>query len=85
MKIVGITLVTFIILFSYSLDTQGLSLSSAIVSVTDSLNNTLSTQTDINGAYTINNITQGAFSGNITKGGYTTYNFSGTMSPPDRQ
>ena len=85
MKVVGITLVTFIILFSYSFiwteDAQGLSLSSATVSVTDSLNIAQTALTAADGTYTISNITQGTFSGSIAKVGYYPYNFSNTMSP----
>ncbi|HDZ61601.1 MAG TPA: hypothetical protein ENH40_00445, partial [Nitrospirae bacterium] len=56
-------------------------LSSATVSVTDSLSNQQSTLTAADGSYTINDIAQGAFSGDITKAGYTTFNFSDTMTP----
>ncbi|OGL46729.1 MAG: hypothetical protein A2W05_02160 [Candidatus Schekmanbacteria bacterium RBG_16_38_10] len=84
MKVVGITLVTFIILFSYSFirteDTQGLPISSATVTVTDFLNITQTVLTDTNGDYTITGIASGAFSGNITKNGYASYPFFGTMT-----
>ena len=56
-------------------------LPSATVSVTDSAGGNFSTNTEPNGTYTINNIYQGAFTGTITKPGYTTYNISDTMSP----
>ncbi|MEW6417392.1 MAG: PKD domain-containing protein [Nitrospirota bacterium] len=59
----------------------GLPISSATVSVTDSSNITQNALTDINGKYTINGISSGAFSGTIIKDGYSTYNLSGTMSP----
>ncbi len=58
----------------------GLPLPSATISITDSLNITKAALTDINGSYTINGISSGAFSGSITKDGYTPYNFSGTMA-----
>lgn len=59
---------------------SGLSVSSASVSVTDSLNSTQTALTDTNGNYTITGIASGAFSGSITKSYYTSYNFAGTMS-----
>jgi len=73
--------------------TTGLPLPSATVSVTDSLIGPQgegrlalfiiigkTALTDSNGRYTIYNISPGAFSGSITKEGYATYNFSGTMA-----
>jgi len=73
--------------------TTGLPLPSATVSVTDSLIGPQgegrlalfiiirkTALTDSNGRYTIYNISPGAFSGTITKDGYATYNFSGTMA-----
>ena len=67
MKVVGITLVTFKILLSYSFiqaeDTQGLLIPSATVSVTDFLNITQTILTDVNGNYSITGIASGAFSG----------------------
>ena len=59
----------------------GLPLEAATVTVTDSLNDTQAVQTAVDGTYTINNISQGAFTGTITKPGYTTYNIADTMTP----
>ena len=59
----------------------GLPLSSATVSVTDSLNYAQSTATDNSGKYTISAIASGVFSGTITKEGYTIYDFTGTIAP----
>jgi len=59
----------------------GLPLSSATVSVTDSSSNIQTALTASDGIYTINDITQGAFNGSITKNDYMPYNFSDTMSP----
>ena len=50
-------------------------------SVTDSLSLTKTALTDNNGKYTITDISSGAFSGSISKGGYTTYDFSGSLTP----
>ncbi len=61
--------------------TTGLPLSSATVTVTDSLNITLSALTDVNGFYNISAVTQGAFSGSISKEFYIPYPFTGTMLP----
>ncbi|MBI5213916.1 MAG: carboxypeptidase regulatory-like domain-containing protein, partial [Nitrospirae bacterium] len=58
----------------------GLPISSASVSITDSLNNTQSVLTDSEGKYTINGISSGVFNGSITKGGYAPYNFTGAIS-----
>ncbi|MBE0427110.1 MAG: PKD domain-containing protein [Nitrospirae bacterium] len=58
----------------------GLSLQSASVSVTDSLNITQTALTGIDGIYTIDGIASGDFNGSATRDGYDTYNFSGTMS-----
>ncbi|MFA4829001.1 MAG: DUF1566 domain-containing protein [Thermodesulfovibrionales bacterium] len=58
----------------------GLSLFSAMVSITDSSSATQTVLTDTNGSYAVSNITSGAFSGNIIKDGYTTYSFSDTIS-----
>ncbi|MDP3298312.1 MAG: carboxypeptidase regulatory-like domain-containing protein, partial [Thermodesulfovibrionia bacterium] len=60
---------------------RGLLISSATVSVTDSLNVIQNALTGTNGVYTINNIASGTFSGSITMSGYYPYNFSNTMSP----
>jgi hypothetical protein len=58
-----------------------LALPAATVSVTDSSNFTRTALTDNNGTYTITDIPSGAFAGSMTKGGYTLFNFTGTMSP----
>ncbi len=58
----------------------GLPLASATVSVTDSLSTTITGFTDANGTFTLPNVTQGRFSGTITKDDYSTYSFSGTMT-----
>jgi sugar lactone lactonase YvrE len=57
----------------------GLPLPSATVSVTDSLSHIQTVSTDGNGQYLIPGVASGAFNGMITKGGYGTYSFSGTM------
>lgn len=54
-------------------------LASATVSVTDSLSTTITTFTDASGNYTMPYVTQGQFSGTITKEDYSTHSFSGTM------
>jgi len=59
----------------------GLPISSATVSVTDSLNITQNTPTDSDGNYTITAVASGTFQGNVLKDGYHPYTFSGTMSP----
>ncbi|MGZ6347246.1 MAG: NHL domain-containing protein, partial [Anaerolineales bacterium] len=56
-----------------------LPLVSATVSVTDAQSLTQTALTDSNGGFTISGIGSGAFTGSITKGGYTTRTFSGTM------
>lgn len=61
-------------------DSSGLSLSSANVTVTDSSNNTQTALTASDGTYTISSIPSGTFTISITKTGYTTYNFSDTIS-----
>ncbi len=58
-----------------------LDLPAASISLTDSSNLIRTALTDNNGAYTITDIPSGAFTGNITKGGYTSFNFTGSMSP----
>ncbi len=58
----------------------GLPLPSATVSVTDFLSNQQTTLTAADGTYTVNDIASGVFNGDITKAGYTTYNFSDTIS-----
>ncbi len=70
----------------------GLPVPSATVSVKDStmiahsqihlafIGGPKATLTDSNGKYTINGIFPGAFTGSISKDGYATYNFSGTMT-----
>ncbi len=57
----------------------GFPISSATVSVTDSLNVTQSALTGSDGKYTITGIATGPFSWSITKGGYISYTSSGTM------
>ncbi|MBI5748934.1 MAG: fibronectin type III domain-containing protein [Nitrospinae bacterium] len=61
----------------------GLPLSSATVSVTDSLNITQTAVTDSNPKtnYTITSIASGDFTGSIAKDGYTSYSFTGTITP----
>lgn len=58
----------------------GLALSSATVSVTDSLNAPLTTLTNSGGQYNINGLAPGAFSGSITKSEFNVYNFTGTIA-----
>ena len=71
---------------------KGLPLPAATVSVTDSSMTLRSSGfrplftirgktavTDGDGKYTVYNISPGLFTGTITRGGYATYNFSGTM------
>ncbi len=58
-----------------------LDLPAASISLTDSSNLIRTVLTDNNGAYTITDIPSGAFAGSITKGGYTSFNFTGSMSP----
>jgi sugar lactone lactonase YvrE len=57
-----------------------LPLASATVSVTDAKNLTQTALTDNSGGFTISGIGSGAFTGSITKGGYTARTFSGTMA-----
>ena len=57
----------------------GLPLPSVTVSVTDSQNLTQIALTDNNGGFSISGIPPGPFNGSITKGGYTSRTFSGTM------
>ncbi len=59
----------------------GLPLPLTSVSVTDSSNITQTVYTSPEGTYSINSIASGAFNGIITKECYTSYTFSGTMSP----
>ena len=61
----------------------GLPLPSATVSVTDSLSIIHTAITDSNPKtnYTITSIASGDFTGSILKDGYTSYSFTGTMSP----
>jgi PKD repeat protein len=58
----------------------GLPVPSATVAVVDSLNNTYSVFTNGSGKYAIGNIVPGEFTGSITKEGYKTFTFSGTIS-----
>lgn len=58
----------------------GLFLQSATVSVTDSLNITHTAVTGIDGKYTLDGVTPGAFTGIITSDNYIPHNFSGTIS-----
>jgi hypothetical protein len=62
-------------------NSSGLPLESASVSITDGGNNVLTASTSGNGSYTIPAVASGNFTGTITKGGYATYNISGTISP----
>ena len=55
-------------------------ISSANVSVTDSLDNLFTTATDNNGMYSLNGVAPGAFSGTVSKEGYNSHTFSGTIS-----
>jgi hypothetical protein len=57
-----------------------LPLPAATVSVTDSLNQSYSVLTGADGKYQIPGIASGAFSGEVRKEGYQTFNFSGTMT-----
>jgi len=59
----------------------GLPLISALVSITDSQNNTKTALTESSGRYAIPDLAAGAFSGNISKEGYNPYPFSGTLPP----
>jgi sugar lactone lactonase YvrE len=63
----------------------GLPLPSATVSVTELFSVAKSALTDNNGKYMISGIAPETFNGSISKGGYTTYNFSGTMGPGQAQ
>jgi uncharacterized protein YjiK len=58
----------------------GSPLASVTVSVTDAQNLTQTALTDNSGGFTISGIGSGPFTGSITKGGYTTRTFSGTMT-----
>jgi PKD repeat protein len=58
----------------------GLPIQTAVVSVTDSLNNNRTTLTAISGNYIITSVEAGPFSESITKDGYAPYNFSGTIA-----
>jgi len=55
-------------------------LTSATVSITDSLGNMKNALTDNNGQYTITDLLFGAFNGAVTKACYSEYKFSGTFS-----
>ncbi len=59
----------------------GLPVNSATVSVTDSFNITQTALTGSDGKYTHDGIASGAFTGTITKDGFTPYHFSGSISP----
>jgi hypothetical protein len=59
----------------------GLPVNSATVSVTDSLNITKTALTGSDGKYILDGIASGAFSGTITKDGFTPYSLSGSVSP----
>jgi parallel beta-helix repeat protein len=59
---------------------SGLPLEGADVSVTDALGDVHNAVSATDGTYTIANIAPGAFSGSIAKAGYSTYNFSGSVS-----
>ncbi len=58
----------------------GLAVSSATVTVTDSLNNTYTAITDVNGGYSFGSIESGTFNITITKTGYYQYTHVGTLS-----
>ena len=58
----------------------GLAVSSAAVTVTDSLNNTFTAVTDVNGGYSFDKIESGTFNITITKTGYNQYTYIGTLS-----
>jgi hypothetical protein len=58
----------------------GLPLASANISVADSLSILHTALTGIDGKYLISSVSPGPFSGSITKGGYSAYSFSDTVS-----
>jgi hypothetical protein len=59
----------------------GLPVPDSQVSITDSLNNILSAITDSSGQYTVNAVSQGNFTGMISKDCYMPHHFSGTVMP----
>ncbi|MBU5613524.1 carboxypeptidase regulatory-like domain-containing protein [Geomonas azotofigens] len=60
---------------------SGSALPSATVSVTDSANGLHTAVSTGDGKFTITGIPLGSFRGNVTKDGYATYTFSGTITP----
>jgi hypothetical protein len=60
--------------------TSGLPIPSAVVSITDALNIAHNTTTGASGDYIIDNVAAGAFSGTVTKTGYSTGTIQGTAS-----
>jgi hypothetical protein len=59
----------------------GLPVPSANISITDSMNISQTALTGSDGIYSIAGMASGAFTGTITKEGYTMYSFSGTVPP----
>ena len=58
---------------------SGLLISAASVSVIDSYNRPSSTVTDNTGRYTLDDVTEGSFTGTVAKPGYSTANISGNV------
>jgi PKD repeat protein len=58
---------------------NGLPINAASVSVVDSYNRPSSTTTDNTGRYALNDVTEGSFTGTVTKPGYSTANISGNV------
>ncbi|PKL52235.1 MAG: hypothetical protein CVV37_02295 [Nitrospira bacterium HGW-Nitrospira-1] len=77
---INVTLITKGTITGTVTDATGLPLSSAVVSVTDSLNVTQTTLTGADGTYAIAGISSGTFSLSVTKNGYTTYSFTATIT-----
>lgn len=59
--------------------TSGLPINAASVSVVDSYNRPSSTATDNTGRYTLNDVTEGGFTGTVAKPGYSSANISGNV------